>query len=103
MIGFYTWQTNKNGLPNGSNFFQNDAGTYGVGIEWTKGKWFVGSDVSGYHGYIRNRDTPSAWRNQISYRVSKHIAFYTNFNVGLNSWGWQSVTIGYRHFFKTIE
>ena len=103
MIGFYTWQTNKNGLPNGSNFFQNDAGTYGVGIEWTKGKWFLGSDVSGYHGYINNRDTPSAWRNQISYRVSKHIAFYTNFNVGLNSWGWQSVTIGYRHFFKTIE
>lgn len=103
LIGFYTWQTNKNGLPNGSNFFQNDAGTYGVGIEWKRGKWLVNSDVSGYHGYIQNRDTPSAWRNEISYRLSKHIGFYSNFNVGLNSWGWQTFSIGYRHFFKEID
>ena len=40
MLGFYTWQTNKNFLPNGSNYYQNDAGTYGVGIEWEKGKWY---------------------------------------------------------------
>ena len=102
MIGFYTWQTNRNFLPNGSAFFQNDAGTYGVGLEWTAGNWFVGSDVSGYHGYIENRDTPSFWRNQIAYRF-KHIALYSNINFGLNSWGWNTVTIGYRHFFKTID
>ena len=102
MIGFYTWQTNRNFLPNGSNFFQNDAGTYGVGIEWNKGKLFIGSDVSGYHGYIGNRDYPTFWRNQISYRL-KHIAFFSNINVGLKTWDWNTVTIGYRHFFKTIE
>lgn len=102
MLGFYTWQTNKNFLPNGSDFFQNDAGTYGVGMEYTKGKWFFGSDVSGYHGYIQNRDTPAFLRNQISYRF-KHIALYSNINFSLNSWGWNTFTIGYRHFFKTIE
>ncbi len=102
MIGFYTWQTNKNNLPNGSDFFQNDAGTYGVGIEYIRGKWFVGSDVAGYHGYIQNRDTPTFWRTQVSYRF-KHIALYSNINFGLNSWGWNTISIGYRHFFKTIE
>ncbi|MCE7993038.1 MAG: hypothetical protein HEP71_13710 [Roseivirga sp.] len=102
MLGFYTWQTNKNFLPNGSDFFQNDAGTYGVGVEYTKGQWFFGSDVSGYHGYIQNRDTPAFLRNQVSYRF-KHIALYTNINFSLNSWGWNTFTIGYRHFFKTIE
>lgn len=102
MIGFYTWQTNKNFLPNGSDFFQNDAGTYGFGAEYTTGKWFFGSDVSGYHGYIQNRDTPAFWRNQISYRF-KHVALYSNVNFSLNSWGWNTITIGYRHFFKTLE
>ena len=103
MIGFYTWQTNKNFLPNGSDFFQNDAGTYGVGMEYTKNKWFIGSDVSGYHGYIQNRDTPAFWRNQFSYRLGKHIALYANVNFSLNSWGWNTFSFGYRHFFKTIE
>ncbi len=99
MIGFYTWQTNKNFLPNGSNFYQNDAGTYGIGLEYQRGKLWIGSDISGYHGYIQNRDTPSAWRTQVSYRL-EHIAFFSNFNVGLNSWGWNTVTFGYRHFWK---
>ncbi len=103
MIGFYTWQTNRNFLPNGSDQIQNDAGVYGVGIEWTKGKFKVGSDVSGYHGYISNRDYPTFWRNQFSYRISKHIALYSNVNIGLKKWDWNTVTIGYRHFFKTID
>ncbi len=99
MLGFYTWQTNKNFLPNGSNYYQNDAGTYGVGVEYQNGMWLIGSDVSGYHGYIQNRDTPAFWRNQISYRL-KHIALYANFEVGLDNWGWNTVTFGYRHFWK---
>ncbi len=103
MIGFYTWQTNRNFLPNGSEQFQNDAGVYGVGMEWTTGKFRWGSDISGYHGYIMNRDYPTFWRNQFSYRLTKHIALYSNFNMGLKSWDWSTVTIGYRHFFKTIE
>ena len=103
MLGFYTWQTNRNRLPNGSGQFQNDAGVYGIGIEWTKGKLKIGSDISGYHGYISNRDYPTFWRNQFSYRISKHIALYANANVGLKTWDWNTITIGYRHFFMTID
>lgn len=102
MLGFYTWQTNRNFLPNGSKYMQNDAGTYGVGLEYKRDQWAWGSDVSGYHGYIENRDTPSFWRNQLSYRF-KHVALYANLNFSLNSWGWNSFTFGFRHFFKTIQ
>lgn len=103
MLGFYTWQTNRNFLPNGSNWFQNDAGTYGVGIEYTRDQWFIGTDISGYHGYIENRDTPAFWRNQFSYRLGKHIALFANVNFSLNSWGWNTFTFGYRHFFLKLE
>ena len=103
MLGFYTWQTNKNGLPNGSDQFQNDAGLYGIGMEWVKGKFKWGSDVSGYHGYIMNRDYPTFWRNQFSYRLSEHVALHVNANFGLKTWDWNTFTIGYRHFFKTID
>lgn len=102
MIGFFTWQTNRNFLPNGSNQLQNDAGVYGVGIEWKRGQFTWGSDVSGYHGYIGNRDYPTFWRNQFSYRL-KHVALYANANVGLKTWDWNTITIGYRHFFKTLD
>ena len=103
MIGFYTWQTNRNYLPNGSDQFQNDAGVYGVGVEWIRGKLKIGSDISGYHGYLQNRDYPTFWRNQFSYRISKHIALYANANFGLKTWDWNTFTVGYRHFFKTID
>ncbi len=98
MLGFVTWQTNQNRLPGGSNQLQNDALLYGFGVEWKPGKWLVSSDLSGYSGYIGNRDNPSFWRSQIQYNLSR-LAFRTEMNVGLRWWDWNTVSFGLRYHF----
>ena len=95
MLGFYTWQTNYNRLPNGSDHFQNDAALYGVGLEYQGNRWFWNMDVSGYHGYVGNRDYPTFWRNQLGYRFEKS-SLTMHVNVGLKRWDWNTFSINYR-------
>lgn len=102
MLGFYTWQTDKNYLPNGSRFFQNDAALLGAGVEWKNDRWYMGVDLSGYHGYIGNRDYPLFWRTQLSYKIGPG-AIISGFNLGLRHWDWNTITLGYRYFFQIID
>lgn len=102
MLGFMTWQTNKNRLPNGSKFLQNDAPVYGVGLEYTYNKWFVGSDFSGYHGYIGNRDYPHFWRTQAAYRF-KDFELRSEFNVGVKKWDWNTFRLSARWYFAEAK
>ena len=97
MLGFVTWQTNQNRLLGGSNQLQNDALLYGFGIEWMLGKWLFSSDLSGYSGYIGNRDNPSFWRSQIQYNLSR-LVFRAEMNGGLRWWDWNTYSIGLRYY-----
>jgi len=100
MLGFVTWQTNQNNLPGGSNHLQNDAYLYGFGVEWDYGKLEVDSDISGYTGYLGNRDNPLFWRSQIQYNFSR-LAFRAEYNTGFRWWDWNSINLGIRyHFIK---
>lgn len=100
-LGFVTWQTNKNGLPGGADYRQNDAPFYGLGIEYLKGKWFYGADISGYTGYIGNRDYPHFVRTQVQYRPGS-IAVRAEYNYGLQSWDWNTLSVGVRYYIQEL-
>lgn len=101
-LGFVTWQTNRNHLPGGSQYLQNDAPYYGAGVEYTTDKWFLGTDVTGYSGYMGNRDYPHFWRNQLQYRSGK-LALRVEYNYGLQSWDWNTFLLGLRYYMATIQ
>lgn len=97
MLGFVTWQTNKNSLPNGSNQAQNDALGYGIGLSYKKEAFYIESDVSGYHGYIGNRDYPTFWRSRAEYRW-KGFGININYHYGLKAWDWNTYGFGIRYY-----
>ena len=95
MLGFYTWQTNINGLINGSTSRQNDAPLYGIGLEYETGLWHFDTDFSGYYGYQGHRDYPGFLRfNMI--RDIKGGEISLGYNVGVKTWDWNTFSIGYR-------
>ena len=102
MLGFLTYQTNQNGLSNGSQYLQNDAPLYGLGLEYKWKKLLVSSDVSGYHGYLGNRDTPSFWRSQVAYR-HKDFEFRSEYNLGLKTWDWNTFKVATRWYFAKAK
>ena len=98
MLGFMSWQTNKNRLPNGSKFLQNDAPVYGLGLEYEWKKLSLSTDLSGYYGFIGNRDTPLFSRTQIQYRIG-NLGLLSEFNLGLRAWDWNTARLGLRFYF----
>ena len=96
-LGFVTWQTNKNRLPGGSNHNQNDAPYYGFGVEYLNKSWLLSSDVVGYTGYLGNRDYPHFFRTQVQYRFNR-LALRTEYNYGLQSWDWNTFSLGVRYY-----
>lgn len=102
MLGFLTWQTNQNGLPNGSNELQNDAPSYGIGFTYKRGAFHVETDISGYHGYIGNRDYPTFWRSRAEYRWNG-FGLNVNFGHGLKAWDWNTYGFGLRYYIKKKE
>ena len=100
-LGFVTYQADNNGLPGGSRHKQNDAPYYGFGVEYLNHSWSFGSDIVGYTGYIGNRDYPHFLRTQAQYRLSR-FAVRTEFNYGLQSWDWNSFSLGVRYYFLEL-
>jgi hypothetical protein len=95
MLGFYTWQTNINGLINGSTSRQNDAPLYGIGLEYETGLWHFDTDFSGYYGYQGHRDYPGFLRfNMVRDIPGGEISL--GYNVGIKTWDWNTFSIGYR-------
>ncbi len=95
--GFVSWQTDNNMLPGGSRNKQNDAVYYGFGVEYLNQSWSFGTDITGYTGYIGNRDYPHFLRSQLQYRLSR-LAIRTEFNYGLQSWDWNTISFGVRYY-----
>jgi hypothetical protein len=95
MLGFYTWQTNINGLINGSTSRQNDAPLYGFGLEYETGKWHFDTDFTGYYGYQGHRDYPGFLRfNMVREIAGGEVSM--GYNIGLKTWDWNTFSVGYR-------
>jgi len=102
MVGFMTWQTNKNRLTNGSRFLQNDAPVLGLGFEYQLRALSLATDLSGYYGYIGNRDTPFFSRTQVQYRLGD-FGLMSEINIGFQSWAWNTARFGVRYFFGEAQ
>lgn len=71
LIGFYVWQTYR------SDYYQNDAFLYGLGLDLNFKHLQITNSYGGYRGYIGNGDRPKV------YRVSIHTKFQSLSNYEL--------------------
>lgn len=90
MAGFYCWQTNYNNSSEG--YFQNDAILLGVASGMIFSDWLFNNSLSGYLGYIGNRDKPVVFRSEIGKKI-KSLQFSSEFETGVNEWLYNSLKI----------
>ncbi len=93
MVGFYSWETNEDVLP------QNDALMYGIGLEYSKGSVSVKNEWTGYNGYKNNGDKPSVYRLTFSKEYSRLIVG-AKYQYGLRDYDYHTIetSIGYKFF-----
>ncbi|MEM6765726.1 MAG: hypothetical protein AAF824_12775 [Bacteroidota bacterium] len=84
MAGFYVWQiydiTQR----------QNDALSYGGGIDWFLGKWKLGASLAGYLGYIDNGDKPLILESVLQFTPGK-FSPSIGYRNGLNDYPYQTI------------
>jgi hypothetical protein len=94
--GFYSWQTNN------ENNLQNDALMYGAGAELEYGPWLITGSISGYSGYLENRDRP-----QVISFIARHDWERSSASLkivtGLRHWEYSSVVFTYGIKFGDIH
>ena len=91
MLGFYSWETNDDVLP------QNDAVLYGFGIEYSKNKLSIKNELTGYNGYKKNGDQPSVYRLTFSKSLSRLI-LGAKYQHGLRDYDYKTfeLSLGYK-------
>ncbi|MCH8904855.1 MAG: hypothetical protein IIA45_13190 [Bacteroidetes bacterium] len=90
MAGFYAWQTNT------TDYFQDDAFLYGLGLELANETILFQTSIDGYYGYINNGDRPMVYRASIEKHIKK-MRFKLEFQQGIIDFGYSSIglTIGH--------
>jgi hypothetical protein len=91
MLGFYSWETNDDILP------QNDAVMYGFGIEYSKNELSVKNELTGYNGYKKNGDKPAVYRLSFSKSFSRLI-LGAKYQHGLRDYDYKTfeLSLGYK-------
>lgn len=92
MGGFYCWMTND------MIHRQNDAISFGAGFTASYRHFTLHSDVSGFHGYENNGDSPLVWRNNLRFELSKNVLSF-RYNIGMKDYLYDSLSIGYIRLF----
>lgn len=90
-LGFYSWQTYNEATP------QNDAFLYGAGVKWQKENWLISGNLSGYTGYLKNRDKPVVITMETRFDWEKTAAS-VQFLYGLRDWDYK--TFRFSFFWK---
>ena len=94
MLGFYSWQTNQDRLP------QNDALLYGLGIEYIGSQLSIKNEIAGYNGYKKNGDKPSVYRLIVSKSYARLI-LNLKYQHGLRDYNYKTIELGLGYkFFK---
>ena len=91
MLGFYSWETNDDPLP------QNDAFMYGFGLEYANNGWSVKNELTGYNGYKENGDRPAVYRLNVSKEFDR-LVLTTRYQHGLRDYDYRSIecSVGYK-------
>ena len=93
MLGFYSWQTNQDRLP------QNDALLYGLGVEYIGSQLSVKNEVAGYNGYKKNGDKPSVYRLIVSKSYARLI-LSMKYQHGLRDYDYKTFELGLGYKFS---
>ena len=93
MLGLYVWQTNT------SQYVQNDAILYGLGVRAEKGRWSMDMVGRGYWGYLNNGDRVAALSCRTTHRWGQYNVFVA-YEKGLNDLRYQQGQVGLRWDFK---
>lgn len=88
MAGFFVYQTNR------TDFQQNDALLYGVGLDLNFNKIKFTSAYGGYQGYIKDGDTPKVLRSTIKTQFATTINYELRFGKGLDSNFYDAIRLG---------
>ncbi len=83
MAGFYVWQIYT------INQRQNDAFSFGAGLDWVSNKWMFSNTLSGFIGYINDGDQPIIWESTLQYQPGK-LSPGIGYRNGLNDYPYQS-------------
>ena len=93
MLGFYSWETNDDRLP------QNDAVMYGIGFEYLKNRTSFKNELTGYNGYKKNGDKPSVYRLTLSKSFSRLI-LGAKYQHGLRDYNYKTFELSLGYKFK---
>ena len=83
MAGFYVWQIYTISQR------QNDAFSFGGGLDWVSNKWMFSNTLSGFIGYINDGDQPIIWESTLQYNPGK-LSPGIGYRNGLNDYPYQS-------------
>ena len=91
MLGFYSWETNDDILP------QNDAILYGLGLEYAFGNHTIKNELAGYSGYKNNGDKPIVYRLKFSKSFERFV-LGAKYQHGLHDFKYKTfeVNLGYK-------
>lgn len=92
MAGFYCWMTNS------LIHRQNDAISYGIGINSKYKNLVFQSDLSGYHGYEKNGDSPLELRTNLNCELGKNI-LSIRYRLGMKDVLYDTYSLGFIRYF----
>lgn len=92
-LGFYSWQTNSDG------YRQNDAPYYAAGISLAKNDISLSSSLAGYHGYLKNDDTPMVFRTEINL-LKTRFQYSIAYQYGIVDFPYQSIRLSVKYIFN---
>lgn len=91
-VGFYCWMTNS--VVNR----QNDAVSYGLGLQGTYRNFSLHCDYSGIRGYLDNGDRPMILRTKLNYEIKKNILSF-GYRHGIQDFLYDSYSLAYTRCF----
>jgi hypothetical protein len=86
-IGFYAYQTYL------ENHRQNDAFLYGAGIDLEIGKLRICNQLTGFHGYLDNGDSPLVYRMILKPSTARRVSGYILLQQGLKDFQYTSARL----------
>jgi len=87
MAGFYVYHTNR------EDYFQNDALMFGAGITLKNSQWAFIGQITGWHGYFQDLDSPTIFRLEVRRLFQKSDVFF-RFQEGNASYPFTSFRAG---------
>lgn len=87
LAGFYAYQTNLN------DYLQDDAITYGAGVDLKFGLFRLENQVGGYRGYLDNGDRPVVYRLRLSWERDSGMILSARFQQGISDFLFTSVRV----------